>query len=857
MNSEFEQTALWKTTLAQIDDPLEGYRERLRNEFRKFRSRIDVLTARIQAQLPGLTVHGIAHLDALWESASLLAGSGYPLNPLEGFVLGGAILFHDAALCFEAYDGGVEAVRSSVTWADAYASECADSDARSDQEKRSAADFLALRELHASQAMQLAEIAWSDPATSEKRYLITDDHLRIHLGPLIGRIAASHHWDIEDISSRLPGQFNASGELPSAWRVDPIKIACLLRCADALSFDNNRAPDFLHALLRRRGISLKHWQAQNWIGRPALDISDKLGETIVVTSTRGFPLSEAESWWIAYDAACLAEKEIRSSNTLLIERGVSSSPPFAVKSVRGAGSPETMASLIQTVGWSPCSAEIHVGNIEKLVKTLGGEQLYGSEDKLGVVLRELFQNSRDAISARRFIQRDFVGSIRLRIHRDGDGLVLIIEDDGVGMSKRVLTGPLLDFGTSFWVSSLVRSEFPGLRASGFQSIGRFGIGFYSSFMIADAVSVISRRWDASLESTCELRFSRGLSLRPLLIEGKRPDFSTSTRVILSLKIGALKDENEVLIRRNTMGAKNISCKITEYVAALVAGLDVDVWCVEPNGVSTMVHAAQPLSEQAYEKWLRAISFARVQSDPSLDSYIKENAHRLRPIVENGKLLGMAAISTRSFGQDFLGVGTVGGLAGNMHGRSGERFIGYIDHFCRTAARGTEAIAASDFVMSAWAREQVLLLQQMKLKPEEHFFAACSLSHFKIDPRPIARLLVSYNGGFHFQTFDEVLSSLNRADFALLKSNQIDHVELHHNIQGLVGMALILPLRNSGLSSLKFSAPGIPEANFSIIDCIYRTANERGVKLTWRSVDNVAQGPFGPIGAVVVSLKERE
>ena len=48
----------------------------------------------------------------------------------------------------------------------------------------------------------------------------------------------------------------------------------------------------------------------------------------------------------------------------------------------------------------------------------------------------------------------------------------------MGMSEQVLTGPLLDFGNSFWGSTLASQEFPGLIASGMKAAGRFGIGFF-------------------------------------------------------------------------------------------------------------------------------------------------------------------------------------------------------------------------------------------------------------------------------------------------------------------------------------------------------------------------------------------
>jgi hypothetical protein len=131
---------------------------------------------------------------------------------------------------------------------------------------------------------------------------------------LIGQISASHHWDIDEINSNLPNQLNALSTFPREWRIDPIKIACLLRCADAAHIDNERAPDFLHALMKRRGLSYTHWQAQNKLACVDLDQSDSNGSTLLFTSTRNFTESESDAWWVSYDATCMIDREIRASN---------------------------------------------------------------------------------------------------------------------------------------------------------------------------------------------------------------------------------------------------------------------------------------------------------------------------------------------------------------------------------------------------------------------------------------------------------------------------------------------------------------------------------------------------------------
>jgi hypothetical protein len=246
MNFQIEKTKLWATSLGSKDPDLETERkkERLRSVLSRFHEHAGVLTSRIAVNFPHLTVHDVTHLDALWETADLIAGEGYPLNPLEAFVLGGAILLHDAAHCFEAYEGGQQAFRRTLAWRDARASELAAHPEEPIEKVEEYCDFTAVRLLHARQAEKLGEHEWKSQNDGRSFFLIEDTDLRSRYGRLVGQVAASHHWNIDDVKSRLRDQVNAPGSWPSEWRVDPIKIACLLRCADAAHLDERRAPDF-------------------------------------------------------------------------------------------------------------------------------------------------------------------------------------------------------------------------------------------------------------------------------------------------------------------------------------------------------------------------------------------------------------------------------------------------------------------------------------------------------------------------------------------------------------------------------------------------------------------------------------
>ncbi|MGQ1947760.1 HD domain-containing protein [Geofilum sp. OHC36d9] len=855
---DYKRTSIWQNTLGIKDDISNSEKiEELRSAFVSFRKNTSVLVSRISSILPGLTQHEISHLDSLWDTASLIVGENYNLNSLEGFVLGGAILIHDSALCFEAYENGQEGIRKTHQWKDAFAELQLYTNNYELDELKSQADFTALRELHAIQAESLLERSWKDPDNGQELYLLENQALRKHLGKLIGQIASSHHWDIEQIATKLSYQQNSLPNFPREWRIDPVKIACILRCADAAHLDNLRAPDFLYALIKRNGISFNHWQAQNRISKVDIDQSDPNKETLLFTSTIDFKEDDSASWFVAYDAICLVEKEIRSCNTLLSQRDKSLT--FKVKKVKGVESPEQLSEFIKVDNWKPCSAQVHVGNIERLIDNLGGEMLYGTgSDLLGITIRELIQNSRDAIYARSFVENQFEGKVTIKIEKTVNDTFLIVEDNGIGMSERVLTGPLLDFGTSFWTSSLIKSEFPGLRSSGFKSIGKFGIGFYSIFMIADSVFVESRNWKDGLSEIHQLKFKEGFTLRPILKKGFIEGFhsSVSTRVKLKLKPSILSDDLMIEIKTNRMGSKNFKVPFSSYLSALFAGLDVKVHFKDKDEAESKIHS--PINSPDFDKneWLSTISFLDYRILSQNKEYISKNIDRLKPIIEDSKQFGFAAISTTlSNEQNFLSVSTVGGLAHSVHNRNSDYFVGYIDFKAKSAKREVGDFAGQETSILGWANDQLKDLLKLNLNPIERYSAASSLCHFKVDPTELAMILVLINKQQVFYTFDQLADLSLSSDIAFLESGFGGHIETNHSILDLPNYALIRPLSNSSFLSLKFDDGNKPEENNSIFDCLYRKILSKGYDIKIDKVMNIGRNSFSQsINAVVVSAK---
>ena len=94
----YENTSLWKRTLG-----IQGVKniENLRVSYTKFREHMEGLLKEVGKDFPNLTDHSIDHVDYLWKIASLITGDGYPINPLEGYILGCSFLIHDAVLSYD------------------------------------------------------------------------------------------------------------------------------------------------------------------------------------------------------------------------------------------------------------------------------------------------------------------------------------------------------------------------------------------------------------------------------------------------------------------------------------------------------------------------------------------------------------------------------------------------------------------------------------------------------------------------------------------------------------------------------------------------------------------------------------
>ncbi len=163
--------------------------------------------------------------------------------------------------------------------------------------------------------------------------------------------------------------------------------------------------------------------------------------------------------------------------------------------------------------------------------------LYSNKE---IFLRELISNASDAIDKLHFLTltddkyKALKYSPKIKIELNKDKKTLSITDTGIGMNEEDLIenlGTIAKSGTKSFLSNL-----SGDKKKDSQLIGQFGVGFYSAFMVADKIEVLSKKageeqaWKWSSEATGEYEIKKA----------KKAQFGT--KITLHIK----DDESEFL-----------------------------------------------------------------------------------------------------------------------------------------------------------------------------------------------------------------------------------------------------------------------------------------------------------------------
>ncbi|TAM72150.1 molecular chaperone HtpG [Mycobacterium sp.] len=178
--------------------------------------------------------------------------------------------------------------------------------------------------------------------------------------------------------------------------------------------------------------------------------------------------------------------------------------------------------------------------------------VYSNKDSF---LRELISNASDALDKLRlegFRNKDLdvdTSDLHIEIDVDHQARTLTVRDNGIGMTRAEvidLIGTLAKSGTAELRQQLREAKNAKNEAASEELIGQFGIGFYSSFMVADKVELLTRKagesdatkWESSGEGTYTIESVDGapqgtsviLHLKPEDVEDELHDYTSEFKL---------------------------------------------------------------------------------------------------------------------------------------------------------------------------------------------------------------------------------------------------------------------------------------------------------------------------------------
>jgi len=195
----------------------------------------------------------------------------------------------------------------------------------------------------------------------------------------------------------------------------------------------------------------------------------------------------------------------KSITTGLVRAAEMTEAEQAAETAAANAAAEEMIEAISTPYSPPegSSAFAYEAEVNKMLDIVINS-LYTNKD---IFLRELISNASDALDKIRFLsvtKPELLGdtpNLEMKIEYDPDAKTLTIRDTGLGMTKDDLIknlGTVARSGTTNFMKALKESE-----TNDISQIGMFGVGFYSTFLVADRVSVASKHNDDDTQNVWE------------------------------------------------------------------------------------------------------------------------------------------------------------------------------------------------------------------------------------------------------------------------------------------------------------------------------------------------------------------
>ncbi|MEW5353986.1 molecular chaperone HtpG [Streptomyces sp. 16-176A] len=235
--------------------------------------------------------------------------------------------------------------------------------------------------------------------------------------------------------------------------------------------------------------------------------------------------------------------------------------------------------------------------------------VYSNKD---VFLRELVSNASDALDKLRLaaLRDDTLDAdtsdLHIEIEADPEARTLTVRDNGIGMSHDEVTqliGTIANSGTAAFLKELREAQ---EGAGGDGLIGQFGVGFYSAFMVADEVTLVTRRAGETEGTRWSSRGEGTYTLESV------PQAPQGTAVTLHLK--PADSENQLHDYTSAWKIKEIVKRYSDFITwpvRLVAGKGDGEDAAEPETLNSMkalwARPRDEVSDEDYHELYKHIS----------------------------------------------------------------------------------------------------------------------------------------------------------------------------------------------------------------------------------------------------------
>ena len=220
-----------------------------------------------------------------------------------------------------------------------------------------------------------------------------------------------------------------------------------------------------------------------------------------------------------------------------------------------------------------------------------------------IFLRELISNASDAINKRKFeiitagsAADTFDGKITITVHKKDK--TITISDNGIGLSAEEMVetlGTIASSGTKAFMEAAKTTKDADKMTD--QLIGQFGVGFYSAFMVADKVEVLSKKHDAKSANLWASDGQGGFSIT----DADR--HQTGTSVILYLR----NDAKEYLEQERIA---HLVKKYSDHIAQPIFWIGKDDAADQLNSSAALwTRPAKEISEDEYKSFYHAVASA--------------------------------------------------------------------------------------------------------------------------------------------------------------------------------------------------------------------------------------------------------